>query len=578
MLSTTAGSCPAGYDLGDDGHSCLDRNECLSNNGHGPCQDDCVNVEGFYTCDCGGLPGTRLAADKHSCEPEDRCLEDNGGCSHTCISLTGQSFCSCPSGLELGDDWRTCRDVDECRNPDACGAASECVNTAGSFICRPACPVGQVLRGAGGSSTCVPDCQPPRQLVSGRCVEPCRDGFERTVGGDCVKKCKAGYRPDKAKCVPDCRPGETVRGGKCVSVCLGDVCGHGSCVPTATGGGFSCICDAGFRLQNGTCRDHDECTETKDLCANGKCINTDGSYYCDCLEGYRNMEGVCVDVNECEEGVVCSQACTNTEGSFQCGCWEGYTLGPAGGGVAAATTCLDIDECSLRPAICEQGCENMAGTFRCTCRPGFQADPADSTKCVRAGCQPLDPPSGGRLTCSPGPLTAGSVCRLLCRRGYARHGPAARRCGDNGQWEEGAGWCQPLACPPLPPLEWGVSVPSSCQAGPQPIKQTCNLKCLSGYSLQGSRTVFCGKKGRWVYRQGPTACVIGEATVTSVPDGVHQVSPPTATNQATLAGPPAVATAASPPSPYIICPPDMLFNLSHTLPPKEKSAYLTVST
>ena len=27
-----------GYDLSEDGHSCVDQDECLSNNGHGPCQ------------------------------------------------------------------------------------------------------------------------------------------------------------------------------------------------------------------------------------------------------------------------------------------------------------------------------------------------------------------------------------------------------------------------------------------------------------------------------------------------------------------------------------------------------------
>ena len=31
---------------------CVDENECISNNGHGPCQDTCVNTEGNFQCAC----------------------------------------------------------------------------------------------------------------------------------------------------------------------------------------------------------------------------------------------------------------------------------------------------------------------------------------------------------------------------------------------------------------------------------------------------------------------------------------------------------------------------------------------
>ena len=58
-------------------------------------------VEGFYYCECGGIPGTRLSADQHTCEVVNLCLENNGGCSHSCLSVNGQAFCSCPSGREF---------------------------------------------------------------------------------------------------------------------------------------------------------------------------------------------------------------------------------------------------------------------------------------------------------------------------------------------------------------------------------------------------------------------------------------------------------------------------------------------
>lgn len=66
-----------------------DINECLLRNGHGGCQDTCVNTVGAYTCSCENLKGTKLSKDGHSCEPVEICSINNGGCSHTCHDTIG---------------------------------------------------------------------------------------------------------------------------------------------------------------------------------------------------------------------------------------------------------------------------------------------------------------------------------------------------------------------------------------------------------------------------------------------------------------------------------------------------------
>lgn len=100
--------CSEGFRITSDGKSCEDVNECLLRNGHGPCQDVCKNTVGSYKCSCSGLNGTRLAKDMHTCEDVDECKEDGAGCSHGCINTHGKAFCTCPDGMVLGNDWKTC--------------------------------------------------------------------------------------------------------------------------------------------------------------------------------------------------------------------------------------------------------------------------------------------------------------------------------------------------------------------------------------------------------------------------------------------------------------------------------------
>ena len=233
------GSCPTGY-ITDD-FDCIDENECVANNGHGPCQDTCTNTEGSFHCSCEGLPGTRLASDQKTCEEIDLCEQNNGGCSHDCHTSYGQvsilyihlsdcrihafsfqSFCMCPTGMKLDIDWKTC--IQE--NPNSAD-----VNA--------------------------PNCDNWYRLNS--LTNECED----------IDECG------------DDRP-----------------CGaHGTCINQVPG--YNCECNVGYEFDGTTCVDKNECMYQ--ACGNGVCINTDGSYQCQCHEGYSiTSDGTCQDTDECQ--------------------------------------------------------------------------------------------------------------------------------------------------------------------------------------------------------------------------------------------------------------------------------------
>ncbi|XP_025154721.1 uncharacterized protein LOC105183043 isoform X2 [Harpegnathos saltator] len=188
-------SCYKGFRL--DGHKCADINECLLNNGHGPCQDTCRNLIGGYECSCDGLQDTSLAADNHTCEHTGPCSVNNAGCSHTCLSTMGRVFCLCPDGFMLEDDWKTCQDVDECSVPDLQTELCRygCINTPGSYRC--ALPM--ELKD-----------QPVLDSLSITCLP----GYEQTSHGTCID-------------INEC----TVDNGGCTEVCEN------------TDGSFFCACD-----------------------------------------------------------------------------------------------------------------------------------------------------------------------------------------------------------------------------------------------------------------------------------------------------------------------------------------------
>ncbi|XP_071331544.1 epidermal growth factor-like protein 6 isoform X3 [Trachinotus anak] len=121
-----------------------------------PCEHRCMNTHGSYKCYC--LNGYTLMPDG-SCANSRTCSLAH--CQYGCEEVQGEIRCLCPSsGLQLGQDERTCVDIDECvTGKNLCPYNRQCVNTFGSYYCK--CQDGYDLKYVDGKYDCVaiPDSQ-----------------------------------------------------------------------------------------------------------------------------------------------------------------------------------------------------------------------------------------------------------------------------------------------------------------------------------------------------------------------------------------------------------------------------------
>uniref|UniRef100_A0A452F8B2 Low-density lipoprotein receptor-related protein 2 n=1 Tax=Capra hircus TaxID=9925 RepID=A0A452F8B2_CAPHI len=89
----------------------------------------CVNLSAV----CDGVPDCPGGTDESPLCNQNSCSDSNGGCTHQCIQGPYGAQCQCPLGYLLGNDSKTCEDIDECRTPGFC--SQYCYNMRGSFRC-----------------------------------------------------------------------------------------------------------------------------------------------------------------------------------------------------------------------------------------------------------------------------------------------------------------------------------------------------------------------------------------------------------------------------------------------------------
>ena len=453
--------CPRGWELGQDGQECVDSDECRGNNGHGPCQDHCVNTQGSYYCTCDNIEGSQLASDDHTCEILDMCAGNPEQCSHGCYSAQGRAYCTCPEGLQLGEDWRTCHDIDECGLGSVCDQG-QCVNTPGSF-------------------TCV------------------------------TKECGPGQEERAGECVPAaCGEGERRTGDQCVPVCVPETCGgRGQCI--VSGDTFRCDCDQGYtgntcqcgpgyRHDGDRCVDIDECYE--DRPCSQVCTNTAGSYSCSCGPGYSLVPGgggLCEDLNECAaQPGPCDQGCVNSEGGYQCVCHAGHSAHPDDPSRCVPQGCPPLQAPEAGTLNCSPGPIVPGTVCRLECHQGTVRFGKQRRKCLDNGtweegigwckkitCPPLTLSGQVRVIpedCLSEEQTFKSKCRLSCPKDFVFEGSRAAFCGKANRWifRNGPTRCVPPSQESDPPSYSQIPAPARPPVKTTPIP-TKPVKVSSPY-------------------------------------------------------------------------------------------------
>lgn len=369
-----------------------------------------------YTCGCStgfNFNGTTCVSD---CNPP---TSNPCGVGGTCSpGSPGTWSCSCTAGYVSSGGARP-----SCQNYNGCDATANancsvvngnnCVDDAPPSL-GYSCSCANVAAYENGTSGGLPACVNRDDCLLGRCND----------GGDNASTCTDTPAPGTGyvcNCsAPYWQPGLVGGNDSCVDVdeCATGVnpCGHGTCGNVGSGGGYRCVCDAGFvvdgPLNSPTCVNPNGCTaDAQQLCmtafAGNVCHDRPPpaiGYSCSCDNpafAVGSGEQSCTNRNECAENKCTSEgdrkaACVDRSApqtGYECQCSEGW--------VSDGNTCVDVNECAGQNPCGDHGaCANLKGRYTCSCQSGWTSDGAARPTCVQSS-RPIE------VT-----VVAGSLCAI----------------------------------------------------------------------------------------------------------------------------------------------------------------------
>ncbi|XP_068453734.1 C4b-binding protein alpha chain-like isoform X3 [Clinocottus analis] len=135
----------------------------------------------------------------------------------------------------------------------------------------------------------------------------------------------------------------------------------------------------------------------------------------------------------------------------------------------------------------------LSGSRSSSCSEDGTFKPASPT-CVTVQCKDPDIKNANWAGGSRPPHKYMSTVSFDCITGYTMKGARTQTCGLDSQWSPGLPTCQLVQCQE-PKIQNADRVEGS--QPPYQYKSTVTFKCISGYTLTGSRTQTCETGGQW---------------------------------------------------------------------------------